>query len=416
MRQRKIIWRIAIFTALIAVVIPFARSFADDHQEAVVNDEDIAGEITELNDKITDKKSDIDSLNRNIDAYKKKIAAAQSQSVTLLNETELLLNRIAKSELEIEATTEEISVVNDEIDILEKRLTAIEKQLDENRATLSDILRKMDVYDNDLTLHLLFSTESFGDLFDRLQELTSVSDDLEGALKRAQAEKERVALDRTDLLGKLTRLDDLHTRQESQMRLLEEEKKTKETLLVQSESNEATFQLFLSELRAEQQYVNTQIAALQEKIEKKLLDVDDGGQGSSVLSWPVDPYKGLSTTFHDPTYPFRHLFEHSGIDVPTPQGTAVKSGAPGYVAWTRTGRLYGNYVMVIHSDGVATLYAHLSSISVVQDQFVSRGMTVGLSGGQPGTAGAGLSTGPHLHFEVREQGIPVDPMGYLLDR
>lgn len=415
MKKTSFTWRIALLMAVIAVVVPFTQGFADDSVEATVKDETIAGEITELTERIADKKSDIDTVNRNIDAYKKKIAAAQSQSITLLNETELLENRIAKSELEIQATQDEISLVNDEVTVLEKRLAAIEKQLAENRATLSDILRKMDVYDNDLTLHLLFGSDSFGDLFDRLQELTSVTDDLEGALKRAQAEKERVALDKVELLGKLTRLDDLQSRQEGQMRLLEEEKKTKETLLVQSENNEATFQSFLSELRAEQQYVNQQIASLQAKIEQKLLDVDDTGEGSSVLSWPVDPWKGLSTTYHDPTYPFRHLFEHSGIDIPTPQGSAVGSAAPGYVAWTRTGRLYGNYVMVIHSDGVATLYAHLSSISVVQDQFVSRGMTIGLSGGQPGTTGAGLSTGPHLHFEVREQGIPVDPMGYLVD-
>ena len=68
---------------------------------------------------------------------------------------------------------------------------------------------------------------------------------------------------------------------------------------------------------------------------------------------------------------------------------------------------YGNYVMIIHSDGIATLYAHLSRIDVVADQFLPRG-------GQVGAVGmTGLTTGPHLHFEVRKNGIPTDPLPYL---
>ena len=70
--------------------------------------------------------------------------------------------------------------------------------------------------------------------------------------------------------------------------------------------------------------------------------------------------------------------------------------------------------MIIPSGGVATLYAHLSRIDVKPDQFVSRGQTIGATGGMPGTKGAGLSTGPHLHFETRKDGVPVDPMRYLL--
>ena len=158
--------------------------------------------------------------------------------------------------------------------------------------------------------------------------------------------------------------------------------------------------------RGDQQFIDQQINALQSEIEGKLSASDQAGDNGA-FSWPLIPKKGLSTYFRDPTYPFRNLFEHSGIDLPAPTGTVVKSVAPGYVAWTRKGRQYGNYVMVIHANGVATLYAHLSRIDVEPDQFVGRGTVLGAVGS------TGLSTGPHLHLEVRKNGIPTDPLNYL---
>ena len=90
-------------------------------------------------------------------------------------------------------------------------------------------------------------------------------------------------------------------------------------------------------------------------------------------------------------------------------GDGCSAAAPGYVAWSRVGRQYGNYVMIIHTNGLATLYAHLSRSFVSADQFVQRGEEIGAVGS------TGLSTGPHLHFEVRKNGIPTDPIPFLRD-
>jgi len=72
------------------------------------------------------------------------------------------------------------------------------------------------------------------------------------------------------------------------------------------------------------------------------------------------------------------------------------------------------YIMLIHDEGFSTVFGHVSCVKVVVDKFVKQGEMIGCVGGKPGTAGAGnLTTGAHSHFEIRKDGIPVDPMKYL---
>ena len=395
--------------------IAFAADDTGDANETVeIDDGTLAAEINSLQEEINNKQVNIDQINRKIDEYKRKIDIKQNEAATLATELDIIDNRIAKTKLDIEANNEEIDSVNAEISILDKQIQGYESQLTRDRVLLQNILQHLQSYDTDMSLQLLFGTDSFSELFDRLQRLENVNSDLTDTLRRAESAKEQIQLARTDKEGKRERLVNLQETLKSHMVALETESGAKESLVAAAQQSEAQFQSLVYELRQESAYIDQQVALLQGEIEAKLNASDDGGD-SSILSWPVDSgYKGISTYFHDPTYPFRHLFEHSGLDIPQPQGTEVHSAAAGYVAWTRSGKLYGNYVMVIHTDGIATLYAHLSKITVSQDQFVARGDVLGLSGGTPGTSGAGLSTGPHLHFEVRKDGVPTNPLDYLV--
>ena len=70
--------------------------------------------------------------------------------------------------------------------------------------------------------------------------------------------------------------------------------------------------------------------------------------------------------------------------------------------------------MIIHDDVYSSVYGHVSAVSVKEDEYVSQGQVIGKTGGAPRTPGAGpFSTGPHLHFEIRKNGLPVDPLNYL---
>jgi murein DD-endopeptidase MepM/ murein hydrolase activator NlpD len=138
------------------------------------------------------------------------------------------------------------------------------------------------------------------------------------------------------------------------------------------------------------------------------------GGGSGLFTWPE-----LSTTISqgfgctefqlEPLYPecpTRH--RHTGVDVVGPDGTPVFAAAAGVARTFASNVGYGNFVVVIHSDQYATLYGHLRAFTIHDGEEVQKGDVIGLEGS------TGLSTGPHLHFEIRHEGDYVDPIPFFL--
>ena len=98
---------------------------------------------------------------------------------------------------------------------------------------------------------------------------------------------------------------------------------------------------------------------------------------------------------------------HEGIDIAVPTGTAVVASASGQVIYAGWMGGYGNLVLIDHGGGLATAYGHNSGFAVGSGQSVAQGQVIAYAGS------TGNSTGPHVHFEVRVNGSPVDPLGYL---
>lgn len=123
----------------------------------------------------------------------------------------------------------------------------------------------------------------------------------------------------------------------------------------------------------------------------------------------VWPLRGrISSPFGWRTHPIlreRHL--HTGLDIAVPEGTPIHAAAAGRVSQVGWSGDYGILIVVDHQGGYSTYYAHLSRTRVEVGQYVEQGQALGLSGN------TGLSTGPHLHFEIREGAVPVDPLIYL---
>lgn len=99
--------------------------------------------------------------------------------------------------------------------------------------------------------------------------------------------------------------------------------------------------------------------------------------------------------------------EHFGIDIDSPMDTKVKAAAKGIVLRAESNNYYGKYIMIDHGNGIVSLYGHLNKMSVSTGEVIKKGDIIALSGN------SGRTTGPHLHFEIRKENIPVNPLDYL---
>lgn len=368
-------------------------------------------EIDLLSGQIEDRKSAIDQLNEKMDRYQKEITSLSKESASLRTDINIIENQVALTSLSIESTQTQIESQQIEVQILDQRIEEEVEAIGNQQEMMRSMLFEMNRNDRIGVVEVLFGSDDFSELFAEVENLESVNADLNQTLQATYFSKDRLEISKDQQENRLLELIDLQNDLETQVVQLDHQVTAKDVLLIETQGNEAQYRVLMSELRQEQQFITSQIAALQFEIEKKLAEADnqDAFSGDGVVFTHPLPSSIVTATYHDPTYPFRHLFEHSGLDLAAPSGTPILAAAPGIVAWTRTGRSYGNYVMIIHGDGYATLYAHMSSFSVSADQFVTRGQVIG------GVGSTGFSTGPHLHFELRSNGIPVNPQSYIVN-
>ena len=156
-------------------------------------------------------------------------------------------------------------------------------------------------------------------------------------------------------------------------------------------------------MRQESKRIEANIRELQALYEQYTTNYD------GKLLWPTRNTKRISSYFGMRIHPiYNYPKMHNGIDIAASYGTDILASADGVVTTvTYNEGGYGWYIVVYHGEGISTLYAHCSSTIAVVGETVKQGQVIGLVGM------TGAATGPHIHFEVRENGTPVDPLGYV---
>lgn len=371
---------------------------------------------TDLQKDLIEKQKRIEELKKEAASYEASLRQKQRESITFSNQISILSDRISKTQVEIEETKIQIEAASLEIKQQEEGISQAENNIDTYKESLGSLLRWLERYQNKSIVQIFFTYPSFAEFYREIHTLKTAQVEVNNLVEKVVKVKADLETAKGLLEKKRVELESAAKTLSQQQLSLETKQEEKQYLLQETRSSEKRFAALMTEAKREAEETNREIETIERLVREKLKaeGIQTNGEGPAFI-WPVSNTRGISTGFHDSDYPFRRLFEHSGIDIRAYQGTPVRAAASGYVARVQTGGAKGyGFIMLIHSGGLASVYGHVSKIHVEQDSFVAAGQVIASSGGMPGTRGAGpFSTGPHLHFEIRLNGIPVNPMPYL---
>ena len=400
----------------LVIFVAFGWFFNPAFHVLAVNIGGSLDEIQVLNQEIGKRKDKIKELEATINKYKSTISEKETQAVSLKNQLDILGNRINQVGTDIELTKEKIKENQLEIDALNISISDKQQIIDKQKKLIAKIIQSVHSGDQKNYLEIMLTYNNFSDFYNDLRSIESIDADLGRSVKTLRLVMQDLAERKRQVHTKQLVFKELQNELEGKQGELVSQEIAKQTLLTQTKSSEARFKTLLASLKQQYQVIETEQRTFEQQLQKKLeKEQKIAASGSVIMSWPV-PSHVINAVFHDVGYPFKRVFEHSGIDIKASYGTPIRAAASGYIARARrcsTASCY-SYVLIVHTGNISSVYGHLSGINITEDQFVNRGDIIGYSGGTPGTVGAGpFVTGPHLHFEVRQNGIPVDPIPYM---
>jgi murein DD-endopeptidase MepM/ murein hydrolase activator NlpD len=385
--------RLILAAALAAVTLCLAPAFAGAAPQ---------GDLARTREQIAAAKKQKKTLNSQIATLDGKLTAID-------DELARLGNQIGEVEQKLTTTRAKLKILQEQLRLKRLELQAAEQELaleQDNFEARVVIAYKTD----DLTyVDVVLASSSFEDLVSRMsvvRDLIGGNNELVGGLettrdtvaheKRVIAQKEGdVHTAVTDLQAQSDQLAALRVAQAAQKAASLAMRKEKHTKLSSVENNLALLEQQENQLLAESNALSGVIAGS-----------SGSGVGTGNMMWPVNA--PISSPFGYRIHPilgYRKL--HTGIDLGASYGTPIHASDSGTVIYSTWMGGYGNVIIIDHGRGISTLYAHQSSLAVGNGTRVTRGQVVGYVGS------TGFSTGPHLHFEVRVNGNPVDPLGYL---
>jgi murein DD-endopeptidase MepM/ murein hydrolase activator NlpD len=352
-----------------------------------------------------------------------KIKVAKERKASLGDQIAVLDGRLSAIDDELARIGDQIGAVEQKLTVTKGKLELLQKQLQLKRQELRRAQAKLVIEranfkervviaykTDDLSyVDVVLASSSFEDLISRVsvvRALISGNDELVGGLKQTRddvAAEEKAVADKergvhkavADLQEQSDQLAALRAAQAAQKAASLSVRKQKNGQLAAVTQDLALLEQQENQLLAESNALSGVIAG-----------ASGAGGGTGSMTWPVGG--PVVSPFGWRIHPILHYRKmHTGIDIAVGYGVPIHAADSGSVIYATWMGGYGNVIIIDHGNSISTLYAHQSSLAVGAGAHVGRGQVVGYVGS------TGFSTGPHLHFEVRVNGNPVDPMGYL---
>ena len=356
--------------------------------------------------------ADIDALQDDADALGEQRAELESQLEALADDKSQALARKNLLDSQIANTNARIANVEAQIAQYDALITQTQAELDQAEADEAEqmevfrqCVRAMEEGGTISYWSVLFNAVDFSDLLGRLDAANEIMEFRQSVVDELRRLQEEIAGKKADLETQRTAQEDAKTELEATLSELDAQRAEANALVAEIENNESEYQTALDEIDAEEEAIQAEIVRLSRE-----LAAANGDTGAALggYIWPVSSRRITSPFGPRNTGIPGASTNHKGVDIGgVGYTTEVHAAKAGTVIVSQRSSSYGEYVVVSHGSGNTTLYAHMSSRSVSVGDYVDQGDVLGITGS------TGISSGPHLHFEITENGSRVNPLNYL---
>ncbi len=337
-------------------------------------------------------------LERRKQMAKRKVREMRKKERSLSEQLRTTRARIQRAKSRLAALNREYARVSQQLSQTRVRLEQVRAKLSRHRTLLAERLRQLYKRPPSDYVAFVLDAHDLEDAAIRTYAFQRIVHHDETIIVSTHQAKEELETYESRLRSQQARLASLRQAIAEQTKELKEAEAEQAALLRRVQTERQTYERWIEEWEEESRAIASLLRRLQRSQRSR-----------SITPWTgslLRPVNGsIVSGFGYRVHPiFRRVKFHYGVDIAAPYGTPIRAAADGVVVFAGWRRAYGITVILDHGNGLATLYAHCSRVLVSEGQTVKQGDIIALVGS------TGLSTGPHLHFEVRRYGEPINPL------